>query len=254
MAQPAIETLLFNDIIEEKSSQLRDIMDQFLQVHSFSRFETEFNIFLKRIKHITKDGQRNGTNLTRHITQMPLDNGAQPLSRPTEDGGSQVYNEQNVEPTNSFKQPTVADYKSSTLSRLNNILNKTMNICDTIVEESLTNNDSVQKDTQQPECLPPTVPIPCSGPSQSDNASPTTFNNGNYDDTMESDSESVESVQILNNSDNTGTSQLSQDQSNRSIRSLGKSKVKYLTKWSVNTKEIKLNMGNSKSIITLTGN
>lgn len=253
MAQPAIETLLFNDIIEEKSLQLRDMMDQFLQVHSFSKFESEFNLFVKRIKHITKDGQRNGTNLTRRITQMPLDNGAQPFSKPTEDGGSQVYNEQHAEPTNSFKQPPVADYKPRSMLTLinpSNNINKTMNICDTIIEESSTNNDSVQKDAQQPECLPPTAPIPCSVPSQSDNASTTAFNNGNDDDTMES----VESVQILNNSDNTGTSQLSQDQSNCSVRSLGKSKVKYLTKWSANTKEIKSNKGNSKSVITLTGN
>jgi len=257
IAQPAIETLLFNDIIEEKSSQLRDMMDQFLQVHSFSRFESEFNLFIKRIKHIAKDGQRSGTNLSRHLMQTPLDNGAQPLSKSTEDGGSQVYNQPHANSTNSFKQPPVADFKPRTILTLNNpsnnILNKTMNICDTIIEESLTNNDSAQKDTQQPECLPPTAPIPCSGPSQSDNASPTTFNNGN-DDIMESDSELLESVQKLNNSEDISASQLSQDQSNCSVKSLGKSKMKYLTQWSVNTKEIKSNKGNSKSVITLTGN
>lgn len=248
-----IETLLFNDIIEEKSTQLREIMDQFLQVHSFSKFETEFSLFIRRIKHITKDGQRNGTNLTRHTMQFPSDNEAQPSSKPTEDAGSQEH----AEPANVFKRPSVPEYKPRTTLTLNNqpnnILNKTMNLCDTIIEESLTNDDT-QKDIQLPECLPPTAPIPSSGSSQSDNASSTIFNNENDDDTMESNSDLVESVQISNNSDNTSTSQLSQDQSNCSARRLGNSKVKYLTKWSVNTKPIKSNKGNSKPVITLTGN
>ncbi|XP_003245548.1 uncharacterized protein LOC100569334 [Acyrthosiphon pisum] len=258
MAQPPIETLLFNDIIEEKSAQLRDIMDQFLQVHSFSKFESEFNLFIRRIKHIAKDGQRNGTNLTRHTMQMPSDNGARLSSKPTEDGGSQVNN--TGEPANAFKRPSVAEYKPKTTltrnSQSNNILNKTMKFCDTIIEES-SMNDTAQEDTQQPEFLPPTEvdqpPKPNPVSSQNDNASPTTFNNGNDDDTMEFDSELVESVQIPNSSDNTSESELSADQSNGSVRSLEKSKVKYLTNWSVNTKQIKSNKGNSKSVITLTG-
>jgi len=45
-----------------------------------------------------------------------------------------------------------------------------------------------------------------------------------------------------------------QDQFNCSERSEEKSKVKNLTNWSVNLKEIKSNKGNSKSIIALTGN
>lgn len=259
MVQPPIETLLFNDIIEEKSVQLRDIMDQFLQVHSFSKFESEFNLFIRRIKHITKDGQRNGTNLTRHTMQMPSDNGAQLSSKPTEDGGSQVDN--TGEPLNVFKRPSVPEYiPKITLtcnSQLNNILNRTMNFCDTIIEESLI-NDTAQEGTQQPEFLPPTAQKPYSVSLQNDNASPTTLNNGNDVDTMEIDSELVESVQIPNSSDNTSGSQLSPDQSNprsnRSVGSLEKSKVKYLTEWSVNTKQIKSNKGNSKSVITLTGN
>ncbi|CAI6352642.1 unnamed protein product [Macrosiphum euphorbiae] len=254
MVQPPIETLLFNDIIEEKSEQLRDIMDQFLQVHSFSKFESEFNLFLRRIKHITKDGQRNGTNHTRHTMHMPSDNGAQLSSKPTEDGGSQVDN--TGEPPNAFKRPSVPEYiPKMTLTRnsqSNNILNRTMNFCDTIIEESLI-NDTAQEGTQQPEFLPPTAQKLYSVSSQNDNALPTTLNNGNDVDTMEIDSELVESVQIPNSSDNTSGSQLSPDQSNRSVGSLEKSKVKYLTEWSVNTKQIKSNKGNSKSVITLTG-
>lgn len=250
-----IESLLFDDIIQEKSLQLRDLIDQFLQVHSFNRFESEFNLFIKRIKHIIKDGQRSGANLTRHTMQMTSDNGAQPTRTPTEDGGSQVNN--TGEPANVFKRPLVPEYKPRTTltrnSQSNNILNKTTNFCDTIIEESLINDDTVQKDTQQPEFLPPTAPIPYSVSSENNNASTTNIKNGN-DVAMEFDSELVESVPIPNRSDNTSASQLSQDQSNCSVRSLEKSKVKYLTKWSVNTKQIKSNTGNSKSVIILTGN
>jgi len=263
MSQPPIETLLFNDIIEEKSVQLRDIMDKFLQVHSFSRFESEFNLFIRRIKHIAKDGQRNGANLTRHSMQMPSNNdtnlprhsmqmpsnnGAQPSNRTMEDGGSHVINTN--EPANAFKKPSVAKTTLTRDSQSNNIRNKTIKFCEPIIEESLINNDIAQNDTQQPEFLPPTVP------SQNNNASPTSFDNKNDDDAMEF--ELVEAVQTPNSSDlgsdDTTASQLSQDQSNGSVRSLRKSKVKYLTKWSVDTKQIKSNKGNSKSVITLTGN
>lgn len=252
MAQPTVETLLFNDIIEEKSEQLRDIMDKFLQVHSFSKFETEFNLFIRRIKHIAKDGQRNGLNLTRYSMQMPSNIDAQLPNRTTEDGGSQVNNTN--EPANAFKQPSVAKTTLTRNRQSNNIRNKRVKFCHPIIEESLINYDTAQNDTQQPEFLPPTAPKPYSVSSQNNNASPTSFNKKNDDDAMEFDSELVESVQTSKNSDDTSASQLSQDQSIGSVRSLGKSKVKYLTKWSVNTKQIKSNKGNFESVITLTGN
>lgn len=251
MAQPPVETLLFNDIIEEKSEQLRDIMDKFLQVHSFSKFESEFNLFVRRIKHIAKDGLRNGSNLTRYSMQMPSNIGAQ-LSNRTEDGGSQVNNTN--EPANTFKQPSVAKTTLTRNRQPNNIRNKKVKFCYPIIEESLINYDTAQNDTQRSEFLPPTAPNPYSVSSQNNNASPTSFNNKNDDDAMEIDSELVESVQTSKSSDNTSASQLSQDQSIGSVRSLGKSKVKYLTKWSVNAKQIKSNKDNSKSVITLTGN
>ncbi|XP_026817679.1 uncharacterized protein LOC113556750 [Rhopalosiphum maidis] len=249
IAQPAIETLLFNDIIEEKSLILRDLMDQFLQVHSFSRFESEFNLFTRRIKHIARDGQRNGANLTRHTMQMPSENGAQ-----TENGWSRENNRQHFEPSNAFQRPVAAEHKSKTTltqnDKLKNIPSTTTNSCDTIIEESIINNCSAQKNTtQSEEFLPPTASIPCSESLQNDNASPTSFNNANADNAMECDSELVESVKIPSNSDNTSTSQLNQSWLNCSE----KSKVKYLSKWSVNVKQIKSNKGNSKSFISLSG-
>ncbi|KAE9524022.1 hypothetical protein AGLY_015669 [Aphis glycines] len=135
--QPSVESLLFNDIIEEKSQILSDSMIQFLQVHPFSKFESEFNLFVRRIKHITRDEQRKGTY--RRLIQIPSDK-----DTPTENDASQENNRQNIE----------------------------------------------------------------------------SFN---------------------------------QDQSNCSERSEEKTKIKNLTNWSVNLKEIKSNKGNSKSVITLTG-
>uniref|UniRef100_A0A2S2P7P0 Uncharacterized protein n=1 Tax=Schizaphis graminum TaxID=13262 RepID=A0A2S2P7P0_SCHGA len=245
IAQPAIETLLFNDIIEEKSIILRDLMDQFLQVHSFSRFESEFNLFARRIKHIARDGQRNGANFTRHTMQMP-----------SEYDGSQENNRQHFEPSNAFQRPVVAEHKPKTTltqnDQLKNIPSTTNNSysCDTIIEESIINDCSAQKSTtQSEEFLPPTALIPSSESLQNDNASPTSFSNANADYAMECDSELFESVEIPSNSDNTSTSQLNQSQLNCSE----KYKVKYLSKWSVNVKQIKSNKGNSKSVIALSG-
>jgi len=247
-AQPAIETLLFNDIIEEKSLILRDIMDQFLQVHPFSKFETEFNLFTRRLKHIARDGQRNGTNITRNTMQMPSDNVAQP--KPSEHSESQENDPQHAEPTNTFQRPMTQDYKHRTTlpytDQSSNIpFNTTNNLCDTIIEESSISNDTTQKNAQQLEFLPLSVPIPYSGSSQIDNASLST-GNGNDDNAMESDSKLVESAKSPTNSDNTSISQLNQ------FKRIENTKAKYLTKWSVNTKEIKSNKGNSK-VITLTG-
>ncbi|XP_060848356.1 uncharacterized protein LOC132927782 [Rhopalosiphum padi] len=248
-SQPAIETLLFNDIIEEKSLILRDLMDQFLQVHSFSRFESEFNLFTRRIKHIARDGQRNGANFTRHTMQMPSENGA-----PTENGWSRKNNRQPFKLSNAFKRPVAAEHKPKTTLTLNdqlkNIPSTTNNSCDTIMEESMINNCCTQKSTtQSEEFLPPTAPIPYSESLQNDNASPTSLNNANADNAMECDSELVESVKIPSNSANTSTSQLNQSRLNCSE----KNKAKYLSKWSVNVKKIKSNKGNSKSVISLSG-
>jgi len=252
-AHLSVESLLFNDIIKEKSQILSDLMDQFLQVHPFSKFESEFNLFARRIKHITRDEQRNGTH--RHTTQTPSEN-----NTPTEDDVLRENNRQHIESFNIFQQyrPTTTKHKPKTTlthnDKLKNIPCTSNNSCDTIIEESIINNSSAQKNRQQSEFLPPPVPIPYSESLQINDALPTTSNNGNADSVMEFDAEVVESFKTPSNSDNTNTSQLNQDQSNCSERSEERIKFKYLTNWSVNLKEIKSNKGNSKSVITLTGN
>lgn len=59
------ETLLFQDIIEEKTVLLHNILNEFLKVHPYRKFDIEFNTFLKRLKRIILDGQRTGTNVSR---------------------------------------------------------------------------------------------------------------------------------------------------------------------------------------------
>ncbi|XP_025203437.1 uncharacterized protein LOC112600434 [Melanaphis sacchari] len=247
ITQPPIETLLFNDIIKEKSLILGDLMNQFLQVYPFSKFESEFNLFTRRIKHIARDGQRNGTNSVRQTMQIPSNNTAS-----TEDVGSRENNPQHIEQPNLFQRPVAAEHKPKTTmihnDQLNNIPYTTSNLCDTVIEESIVNNGSAQKNTQQSKFLPPTMPIPYSESLKIDNAPPTTINNANADIAMDTDSELVEAVEIPSNIDNSSTSQF-QDQLNCSE----KIKVKCLTKWSVNLKQIKSNKNNSKSVIALTG-
>lgn len=59
------ETLLFNDILEEKTLALRNTLNDFLQVHSYRKFDTEFSNFLKHTRRLIIDGQRAGANISR---------------------------------------------------------------------------------------------------------------------------------------------------------------------------------------------
>ncbi|CAI6365864.1 unnamed protein product [Macrosiphum euphorbiae] len=59
------ETLLFQDIIEEKTIALHSILNDFLKVHPYRKFDIEFNMFLKRVNHIIIDGYRAGANVSR---------------------------------------------------------------------------------------------------------------------------------------------------------------------------------------------
>lgn len=59
------ETLLFNDILEEKTLALRDNLREFLQVFSYRKFDLEFSNFLKHTKQMIQEGQRVGANNSR---------------------------------------------------------------------------------------------------------------------------------------------------------------------------------------------
>ncbi|CAI6346338.1 unnamed protein product [Macrosiphum euphorbiae] len=69
MAPPAYpsqsEALLFQDIIEEKTIALHSILNEFLKVHPYRKFDIEFNTFLKRVKRLIIDGHRTGANVSR---------------------------------------------------------------------------------------------------------------------------------------------------------------------------------------------
>ncbi|KAE9523231.1 hypothetical protein AGLY_016371, partial [Aphis glycines] len=117
--QPSVESLLFNDIIEEKSQILSNLMNQFLQVQPFSKFESEFNVFLRRIKHITREEQRKGTY--RHLIQIPSDKDTQ-----TENDVSPENNRPNIE---SFNQDqSNCSEKSEEKTKINNLTNWSINL------------------------------------------------------------------------------------------------------------------------------
>lgn len=59
------ESLLFQDIIEEKAGALRNILNDFLKVQPYRKFDIEFNSFLKRIKRIIIECHRSGSNVSR---------------------------------------------------------------------------------------------------------------------------------------------------------------------------------------------
>ncbi|XP_022162636.1 uncharacterized protein LOC111028333 [Myzus persicae] len=59
------EALLFQDIIEEKTIALHSVLNEFLKVHPYRKFDIEFNMFLKRVKRIIIDGHRSGANVSR---------------------------------------------------------------------------------------------------------------------------------------------------------------------------------------------
>ncbi|KAF0772346.1 Uncharacterized protein FWK35_00002611 [Aphis craccivora] len=59
------ESLLFQDIIEEKAEALRNLLNDFLKVQPYRKFDVEFNSFLKRIRRIIIEGHRSGSNVSR---------------------------------------------------------------------------------------------------------------------------------------------------------------------------------------------
>lgn len=59
------ETLLFNDILEEKTLALRNTFNEFLQVQPYRKFDIEFSNFLKRTKQIIHEAKLAGANVSR---------------------------------------------------------------------------------------------------------------------------------------------------------------------------------------------
>lgn len=60
-----IETLLFNDILEEISTTMRNELSEFLQVQPYHLFKNELAIFTKHINRLKQEGLQNGTNRSR---------------------------------------------------------------------------------------------------------------------------------------------------------------------------------------------
>lgn len=128
---PPSEALLFHDILEEKTMTLRNIMNDFLQVQPYRKFENEFSNFIKRTKQIMLEGQRNGANISR------LTNSSQIIAM-------------NSRPSSSF------NYRpSTTMSMMNSNRNSTLRLPETNFQPVVQLNPFKPPMEFQPVLLPP---------------------------------------------------------------------------------------------------
>lgn len=70
------ESLLFNDILEEINTAVRNNLSEFLQVLPYRIFNMELNNFFKRINRLKQEAQLNGANISRltNCSQLVLTN------------------------------------------------------------------------------------------------------------------------------------------------------------------------------------
>ncbi|VVC34547.1 Hypothetical protein CINCED_3A025604 [Cinara cedri] len=100
------ETLLFHDILEEKSLALRNALKEFLKTHPYRLFDSEFSTFLNRLNRIG-NVERNTTSNALRSTTMAESNPVNPIPNPISNmpiannnsaNGSQIIGESNIEP------------------------------------------------------------------------------------------------------------------------------------------------------------
>lgn len=278
------ETLLFNDIIEEKTKALRTMFTEFLLVQPYHKFHAEFSNFIKRTKRIIQEGHRNGTSITRTGNSTEI---APVSSRPS----STVYKPQTslsvvgtnirsafrpqttlsvvgsnsrsafripepIEQSNTqSRNPEVNIVPTEQLSRTDSSVNDTSSlepppICPTINEESQNNS------TSNPPVVSITKPKP--KPTRNSYSDVTVVGEQNNLQNNDDDSSSIESLL-----DNAGFKIIigMPDGSNKSknasqVKSENPTFVngeKYLSKWSVNVKLIN-SVYSKKIVLAITGN
>ncbi|XP_016661302.1 uncharacterized protein LOC107884186 [Acyrthosiphon pisum] len=135
------EALLFKDIIEEKTIALHSLLNDFLKVHPYRKFDIEFNMFLKRVKRIIIDGHRAGANVSRIINASHI---APQYTRPSAS--------LNYRPSTSFNyRPTTLPMGSSSD---HSMLRLPENNFDSNIPSKLSNP------FKPPDCLKPKTVLP----------------------------------------------------------------------------------------------
>ncbi|VVC41643.1 Hypothetical protein CINCED_3A014571 [Cinara cedri] len=161
------ESLLLNDILEEKTLDLRNTLTEFLLVEPYSKFNIEFNKFLTHTKRIIQESRQTSSNVTRFndLSQISQTSNNPPSSfyRPQSTASTISSNNNN---TSAFKIPEMNYLKKKILptklsylqpriilSRCDDIApnsNKTPTLCNTIIEKNQKDsNTGENKNTNQ---------------------------------------------------------------------------------------------------------
>ncbi|VVC45965.1 Hypothetical protein CINCED_3A020446 [Cinara cedri] len=269
------ETLLFNDILEEKITLLRNTFTEFLQVQSYQKFNAEFSNFLKRSKRIIQEGHRNGSNFSRMISSTDItpffsrpsaslyrpqtalsaigssSRSAFKAPVPTEQSNNLPQNpEVNIQPTN---QPTVH------LSRDDNNTCSTSSFQPNVISSTV--NENAQEENQPSTSAAFTNSTNNQSPAVSDKntiskrnsySDVTVIENKLEDSQKDDGSNSIESL-LGNAGFKIDIGKIDESNISKNKDKVNeKNKEKYLSKWSVNLKRIKL-VHKSKICLAITG-
>ncbi|XP_026806710.1 putative uncharacterized protein DDB_G0289263 [Rhopalosiphum maidis] len=286
------ESLLFQDIIEEKAAALRSLLNDFLKVQPYRKFDIEFNSFLKRIKRIIIEGHRSGSNVSRITNSSQI---APLYARPSasfnyrpsasfnyrppttismvssSDYGTLRIPENNFHPieprelSNPFKPPDCLQPRVvlSRIDQSGHNSHESPSISATIIEVSQNHNVTV-KEKNTPEITRKSKSLSRNEPPAHNAYSDVTFDENNQNENVNDDNNSIESlledvgfkiiVGLTENNETNKKNSASQHHNNKS-NMLGNVE-RFLSMWSLNMKQIKTSQQSniSKHVIILTGN
>lgn len=288
---PHAETLLFNDILEENTAELRQHMMEFLQVYPYRKFRIEFSKFLKHTKGLMLEGQRSGENISRltvnssqiaAINSRPSSsfNYRQPatmsMMNSNRNSTTLQYPEssfQPIETLNPFKPPSVVNQLQPrvVLPRIEQSSyssNHSPSICATVIEVSQSNNNVSRRSTYcrtNSQSLEP-IDRPQS-PTPNAYSDVTMTENDEVSDVQQNDNSHNESnsIEVLLGEagfkivsgipDTSKMTKSNASQHDKNQLNLVENVEKYLSRWSVNTKIIKSQtQKSSKIVVIITGN
>ncbi|XP_050527393.1 uncharacterized protein LOC126897669 [Daktulosphaira vitifoliae] len=287
----APEALLFNDIMEDKTTILRNTMAEFLQVQPYRKFEFEFSNFLNRVKGMIEEGHRNGANASRltnisHIAPMynrpSMSFNCRPPSTmsmfPSNQSSYQISEtnyQQRIQPLNPFKPPSsVSMLQPKLLSHndddmINHEHSCSPKSCTTIIEMGQQANNVTKRTCDDFESHEDHVPEKHQDTAINKYSDMTIIENGSFTENsnvnnsnrcklLESDLENV-GFKIVVGLPNKSTTLSKKDHSSRldivpqsQLNNISETLEKYLSKWSINVKEMK-SQKKTKVAIVLSG-
>lgn len=281
------ESLLFNDILDDKVVALRNVMVEFLQVQPFRKFESEFSNFMKRVKRGIDEGHRTGSNVSRltNVSQICGPGISRPSAsfnyRPmatmsmisSNSHSTYRLSENNflpVDSLNPFKPPLYNLQPKVVLPRIDQSVynvSQTSNLSTTVIkvngvnkEISTTNNDyEIGQSSNYIERPNSTEPVAYSNVTIIENGS---ASNSQQNNELNDEQSSIESLLdgvgfkiVVGLPDGSHVSKKSNNtvQLHQTQAETTEIVEKYLSMWSVNVKEIKSKVKVSM-VVLLTGN